>query len=181
MRGIGITAAQGSRAELLQSAKAQGLAIQDEQIGTLDSDSGTIVASVIDGFDKLPDTEYAKGVDAAFVYINAPEAGIPAGHYRVHVQADPADIRVGKYKATATLIDKDGKEVAKRATTIESFAVPLKTASAGYRTQLGIQQHTLRDWNLDRFRPTIILIMVRPWGVTVIDLFNTDYRDYYGF
>ncbi|WP_147445434.1 hypothetical protein [Corallococcus aberystwythensis] len=169
------------KTELVQGAKEQGLAINEEQIGTLTSDQGAVVATNIAGYEKVPASEYEKGVDAAFVYIDSPESGIPAGHYRVNVRANPEDIKVGKYKAIASLIDKDGKEVAQRATVIETFPSAVKAARYGSPMSVGIQQHTVNDWNLTRFRKTIIVIIVHSWGVTVIDLFGTDYSSYYGF
>ncbi|NOK21619.1 hypothetical protein [Corallococcus carmarthensis] len=169
------------KTELAQGAKEQGLAINEEEIGTLTSEFATVVATNIAGYEKVPATDYAKGVDAAFVYIDSPEAGIPAGHYRVNVRAKPEDIKVGKYKAIASLIDKDGKEVAQRATVIETFPSAVKSARYGSPMSVGIQQQTVNDWNLTRFRKTIIVVIVHSWGVTVIDLFGTDYSSYYGF
>ncbi|RKH17751.1 hypothetical protein D7Y27_31475 [Corallococcus sp. AB004] len=169
------------KSELSRSAKEQGLAIDEAEIGTHTSEQATVVATSIAGFDKVPATEYAKGVDAAFVYIDSEEAGIPAGNYRVSIRANPEDIKVGKYKAIASLIDKDGKEVAQRATVIETFPSAVKSARYGSPMSVGIQQHTINDWNLTRFRKTIIVVIVHSWGVTVIDLFGTDYSSYYGF
>ncbi|MBZ4372737.1 hypothetical protein K8612_13845 [Corallococcus sp. AS-1-6] len=169
------------KGELVRGAKEQGLSLNEAEIGTLTSEQATVVATSIAGYEKVPAAEYAKGVDAAFVYIDSPEAGIPAGHYRVNVRARPEDIQVGKYKAIASLIDKDGKEVAQRATVIETFPSAMKPAGYGSPMTVGIQQHTINDWNLTRFRKTIIVIIVHSWGVTVIDLFGTDYSSYYGF
>ncbi|MHA7632711.1 hypothetical protein [Corallococcus sp. M7] len=176
------TACTQLKDELVKRAEAQGIALNHEQIRTLSSDEGTFVATNIAGFEKVPDTEYAKGVDVAFVYIDSPEAGVPAGHYRVNVQAKPEDIRVGKYEATATLFDMDGKEVAQRATRIETFATPLKSAAYGNQPlRFGIQQQTINDWNIQRFRGTVTLIIVRPWGVLVLDLFNSYTEVFYGW
>lgn len=175
------TACADSKTQLLEAAKAQGLALSEDQIGTLSSDTGNIVATSIAGFEKVPDTEYAKGVDVAFVYIDSPDAGVPAGYYRVNVRANPEDIQVGKYKAIATLVDKDGKAVAQRATRVETFPAPLQAARYGSPMNVGLQQQTLRDYNLTRFFKTVTIIMVRPWGTLVIDLFGVDYSDYYGF
>ncbi len=112
----------------------------------------------------------------AFIYIDNPEAGMPAGHYRVNVRANPEDIHEGKYAGTASLIDKDGKKVARLPADIESF--PQKSARAGNigpRAHLGLQQHTY-DWNLDRFRPRVLLIIVsQAAGVIVIDLLSNWY------
>ncbi|MBN8226757.1 hypothetical protein JYK02_04460 [Corallococcus macrosporus] len=175
------TACTDSKSKLLEAAKAQGLALNAEQIGTLSSDTGDIVATSIAGFENVPDTEYAKGVDVAFVYIDSADAGVPAGYYRVNVRADPKDMQVGKYKAVASLIDASGKEVAQRATRIETFSAPLKSARYGSPMNVGLQQQTIRDYNLTRFFKTVTIIMVRPWGTVVIDLFGVDYSDYYGF
>ncbi|WP_148282364.1 hypothetical protein [Corallococcus coralloides] len=169
------------KTELVRGAKEQGVALNEEEIGTLTTDKATVVATAIAGYEKVPAAEYEKGVDAAFVYIDSEEAGIPAGHYRVSVRANPEDIQVGKYKAIATLIDKDGKEVAQRATVIETFPSAVKSARYGSPMSVGIQQQTINDWNLTRFRKTIIVVIVHSWGVTVIDLFGTDYSSYYGF
>ncbi|WP_147441955.1 hypothetical protein [Corallococcus exercitus] len=176
------TACTDSKTQLLQAAKEQGLVLNEEQIGTLSSDTGNIVATSIAGFEKIPDTAYAQGVDVAFVYIDSPDAGVPAGYYRVKVRANPEDIQVGKYKAVATLIDATGKEVAQRATRIETFSQEAtKSARYGSPMNVGIQQQTIRDYNLTRFFKTVTVILIRPWGTTVIDLFGVDYSDYYGF
>ncbi|MGE6762393.1 hypothetical protein ACQKGO_30565 [Corallococcus interemptor] len=167
--------------ELVKHAQEQGINLNQEQISTLASDEATIAATNIAGFENIPDTEYAKGVDVAFVYIDSPEAGVPAGHYRVNVQANPEDIKVGRYTATATLFDKDGKEVAKRATRVETFGTPLKSAAYGSPLRVGLQQQTINDWNIQRFRGTVTLIMVRPWGVLVLDLFNSYTEVFYGW
>ncbi|RKH60698.1 hypothetical protein D7X55_25720 [Corallococcus sp. AB049A] len=169
------------KTELVQGAKEQGVALNEEEIGTLTTDKATVVATSIAGYDKVPATDYEKGVDAAFVYIDSEEAGIPAGHYRVNVRANKEDIQVGRYKAIATLIDKDGKEVAQRATVIETFPSAVKSARYGSPMSVGIQQQTINDWNLTRFRKTIIVVIVHSWGVTGIDLFGTDYSSDYGF
>ncbi|RKH02475.1 hypothetical protein D7V97_27815 [Corallococcus sp. CA053C] len=167
------------KAELLQEAKAQALALNEEQISTLTAETATVVATNIAGFEKVPATDYAQGVDAAFLYLDAPETGLPAGHYRVSVQANPDDSQVGKYRGIASLIDKDGKEVARLPTVTKTFGpVALRSAGVGLQAHVGLQQQML-DWNLTRFRKTIIVVIVHSWGVTVIDLFNTDYSDYY--
>ncbi|WP_164020763.1 hypothetical protein [Pyxidicoccus trucidator] len=164
------------KSELFKAAQEQATPLDAEGVVTLTLPQAALAGTPIEGYEKLPASEFAKGVDAAFIYIDNPEAGIPAGHYRVNVRANPEDIHEGKYQGTASLIDKDGKEVARLPADIETFAqTSARGGNVGPRAHLGLQQHTY-DWNLDRFRPRVLLIIVsQAAGIIVIDLFNNWY------
>ncbi|MCE9672776.1 hypothetical protein LY474_33720 [Myxococcus stipitatus] len=137
--------------------------LNKEQIVTSTSEKITFAGTSIAGFEQVPAARFAEGVDAAFVYVNAPELGIPEGHYRVNARANEEDIQVGKYPGTVGLIDKDGKEVVKLPANIETFSLTVPDTAArgagpGGRTQLGLQQHY--EMNNDRFRGPFFYIVI---------------------
>jgi hypothetical protein len=168
------------KSELFETAKAQGAALDTERFTTLAIPEASVAAAPILDLAKVPDAEFAKGVDVAFLYLDNPETKIPAGHYRVQVSAKPEDIKAGRFQGVATLLDKDGKPVAELPAAIESKGSSARYGTFGGRTNLGINQD-VTHYNLDRFRSRVYVILYSGGRVVVLDLFHTDYSDYYGW
>ncbi|NBD07577.1 hypothetical protein [Corallococcus silvisoli] len=79
----------------------------------------------IAGNEQTPATQFGTGVESAFVYLNAPGSGIPAGFYRLVARADPRDIRIGNYSGFVDFQALDGST---SASVVATFNTPSLSA-----------------------------------------------------
>jgi hypothetical protein len=153
------------KSDLIAAADKAGVKLNVEQIVTASSEDVTFVGTSIEGFEQVPATDLPKGVDAGFVYLDAPKSGIPAGFYRLNAHADEKVIQKGTYQGTVGLIGADGKEVTRLAATMEtsSLSVPNPLPYARTRLETRIGGQTTPD------RQDIIIIIIHcPNGTTII-------------
>lgn len=152
------------RGDLIAAASAARVPINVEQIVTATSEKVAVTATSVAGFEQVPATRFPVGVDVGFVYLNAPESGIPAGFYRLNARASSTDVRVGTYPGSVSLFSGDGREVARLPATMEtsSLQVPQPLPFA----------RTLVDARIDTSNPAaparIIIIIRCPNGTTII-------------
>ncbi|MCY1023641.1 hypothetical protein [Pyxidicoccus sp. MSG2] len=152
------------KAQLIEAADKAGVKLNVEQIVTASSEDVNFVGTSIQGFEQVPATDLPKGVDAGFVYLDAPRSGIPAGFYRLNAHADEKDIQKGTYQGTVGLIGADGKEVTRLAATMETSSLsvpnPLPYARTRLETRIGTHNPERQD--------IIIIIIHCPNGTTII-------------
>jgi len=151
--------------EMVKAAEEAGVSINSDNIATASTDDGaSVTAATLRGYEKVAPANLARGTDVGFVHLDAPDAGIPAGFYRLRASADPSDVKVGRFDASVDIIDGDGKVVATVPASAQasSLAVPdplpfprtvLETTAAGG----GAQE-----------RHTIIIIIICPNGLIII-------------
>jgi hypothetical protein len=152
------------KSDLIAAADKAGVKLNVEQIVTASSEDVTFAGTSIQGFEQVPATDLPKGVDAGFVYLDAPATGIPAGFYRLNAHANKEDVRKGSYPGTVGFIGADGKEVARVAATMETSSLtvpnPLPYARTRLETRIGTQTPERQD--------IIIIIIHCPNGTTII-------------
>ncbi|MCP3164379.1 hypothetical protein [Myxococcus qinghaiensis] len=112
--------------DLAAAAQDAGIPIHVEQIATTTAEAFVFTAAPVVDLAYVPPAAFAHGVDAAFMYLNAPATNIPTGYYRVTVTAKASDIRVGTYGGSVGLFALNGNEVARASATFEtsSLTVP---------------------------------------------------------
>ncbi|MBU8895154.1 hypothetical protein DRW03_02685 [Corallococcus sp. H22C18031201] len=129
--------------DLIQAADAKGIPINKEEIVTMTAEDLAFAATSIAGSEQIPATRFNDGVDVAFVYLNSPDSGIPAGFYRLNARANASDIRVGSYSGTVGLIDQDGLEVTRLAASFETATLTVPTPLPFPRTMISSRIDTL--------------------------------------
>ncbi|WXH27411.1 hypothetical protein WA016_01334 [Myxococcus stipitatus] len=72
--------------ELLVAAQDAGVLINGGQISTSTSDLVAASSRTV-GIENIPATQYAPGVDVAFVFLDSPDAHLPAGDHRLTATA----------------------------------------------------------------------------------------------
>jgi len=97
--------------KLASSAEAARISINTEETATLTAPGVTLATSSIKGFEQVPATDFAKGADVGYLYLDAKGSGLPAGNYLLRAHADEKAIQVGDYDGTVDLVDADGKVV----------------------------------------------------------------------
>jgi len=96
---------------LARSAAAAGVPINAEETATVTAPGVGLATTSIKGFEQVPATDFAKGADVGFLYVDKALGNLPAGGYKLRVHADESAIQVGEYPGTADLIDANGKVV----------------------------------------------------------------------
>jgi hypothetical protein len=127
--------------QLIDAAAKDGNQLQTDEMLTLSSNGITLASGSIVGFEQVPSTALAGGVDFGYTYLDAPQSGIPTGIYRLRAHANAQDIKIGDYPGTVDYIDSTGKVVATVASTVESSSLtvpnplpfPHTTVGASYR------------------------------------------------
>jgi hypothetical protein len=110
-----------TRAALFKAAEAAGVPLNHEQTVTTSAPGVSFAGTSIAGFEKVPATRLPEGVDAGFIYLDAPNSGIPAGFYRLNARASKP--QVGTYEGVVSLIAQDGKEVVKLPASMETWSM----------------------------------------------------------
>ncbi|MBZ4421503.1 hypothetical protein [Myxococcus sp. RHSTA-1-4] len=154
------------RTDLFKAAEAAGVPINHEQTVTATAEGITFAGTSIAGFEQVPATRFPEGVDVGFIYLDAPETGIPTGFYRLNAHANREDVRLGTYPGTVGLISGDGKEVARVPATMDTFSMEVPEALPFPRTLMDarIAVQNPRD-TLDRI---IIIVIQCPNGTTIV-------------
>jgi hypothetical protein len=124
--------------QLAEAAKAAGVPINTEETVTLTSPDVNLAASSIQGFEQVPATDFAKGVDFGYIYLDAPRSGLPAGNYKLRAHAAAGDIQVGEYGGTVDLIGADGKVASTLDATIDTSSLTVPNPLPYARTKVGV-------------------------------------------
>jgi hypothetical protein len=152
------------RDQMVQGAEKAGVAIYPDQMVSVSNDGGSVTAATLRGYEQVPPANLAKGTDVGFIHLDAPKSGIPAGFYRLHASADPADVRVGKFEATVDLVDENGKVVATVPATADASSLevpsPLPFERTAVRASISSGQTNEPQ--------SIIIIIICPNGVIII-------------
>ncbi|MFP2911041.1 hypothetical protein ACLESD_39605 [Pyxidicoccus sp. 3LFB2] len=156
------------REQLIKAAEEAGVKLNREEIVTASSKDVNFVGTSIEGFEQVPATDLPKGVDAGFVYLDAPATGIPAGFYRLNAHANEEDIQKGTYQGTVGLIGADGKEVARMPATMETSSLSVPNPLPYARTRMETRVGGIGSPD----RHEIIIIVIHcPNGTTIVIIF----------
>lgn len=153
--------------ELVKAAQERGVPINKEQIVTTTAEKLTFAGTSVAGFEQIPAPQFSKGVDVGFVFLDAPELGIPAGHYKLNARANDKDIRVGTYAGTVGFVGKDGQEVARVGASFETSTLtvpkplPFERTQVEARAQVDVQQGAL-------LRRYIVIVIICPNGTVIV-------------
>jgi hypothetical protein len=152
-----------TREALFKAAAEAGVKLNQEQTVTATAPGVSFAGTSIAGFEQVPATQLTKGADAGFIYLDAPETGIPTGYYRLNARAEAPQL--GTYEGTVGLISADGKEVARVPATMETWSMEVPSTLPYAQTRMSAQ--------LDRDpmgeQPARIIIIIRcPNGTTII-------------
>ncbi|RKG92851.1 hypothetical protein [Corallococcus terminator] len=170
------------RAQLHEAAKKAGVDINPEETVTVSKDGLTFAGSSIAGFEQVPASALPEGVDFGFTFLDAPQAGIPAGYYKLRARAAAEDIQVGEYRGEVDVIDASGKAVARLPATMQTSSVEVPKPLPFARTTVDAQFRQTnfiggRPDQLSRYHHTLIIIYHCPNGTTFIIFL--DYWDWY--
>ncbi|CAM3163529.1 hypothetical protein G4177_02900 [Corallococcus sp. ZKHCc1 1396] len=170
------------RAQLHEAAKQAGVDINPQETVVVSKDGMTFAGSSLAGFEHVPATALPDGADFGFVYLDAPQAGIPAGHYKLRARAAAEDIQVGEYRGEVDVIDASGKAVARLPATMQTSSVEVPNPLPFARTTVDAQFRQTnfiggRHDHPSRYHHTLILVFHCPNGTTIIIFI--DYWDWY--
>ncbi|QAT87946.1 hypothetical protein EJ065_6417 [Corallococcus coralloides] len=73
------------RVQLHEAAKKAGVNVNPEETVAVSKDGLTFTGSSIAGFEQVLATALPGGVDFGFTSLDAPQAGIPAGYYKLFI------------------------------------------------------------------------------------------------
>ncbi|MEM8963614.1 MAG: hypothetical protein AAGD38_19180 [Acidobacteriota bacterium] len=115
---------------LTEAANQAGVAVQTDQMFTMERDGVRFTGGVIDGFETTPATDLPGGIDYAFGYLSVPDAGIQEDFYTFRVST-PGQPRLGDNTGTVELIDRNGNIAHRFESAIEvsSLTVPANPAA----------------------------------------------------
>lgn len=115
--------------QLVDASKAAGVNVNAEEVFSVSRDSESVIAAPIAGWEKIPATALAKGVDFGFAYFSTEEPRVPAGYYRLKAFADVT--AVGTVKGRVQLLDRGGQVTAELPADVEvhSLTVPAEAAT----------------------------------------------------
>ena len=121
---------KGPGEQLIKASKDAGVNIHPEEVFTLSRGGETITGAPIVGWEQIPATAHANGVEFGYAYIATEEPRIPAGYYRLKgfVKAS----QVGTAEGRVQLIDQGGRVAAELPSQVEihSMTVPPEAARA---------------------------------------------------
>lgn len=106
---------------LLDASVTQGVSIVSEGTTFVTQDGLTFAAASITGVDKIPPTQYSKGVDVGFAYLEFPGKLKTAGFFTLRVYADVREI--GEVSGRMDFIDQQGRVAVKVAGTADVFSL----------------------------------------------------------
>lgn len=152
------------RKALLEAANRAQVPINFEQIVTATSENVALVGTSIAGFEQIPATQFANGTNIAFVYLDLPASGIPAGYYRLRTTAARQDITVGNYPGTTEFISQDGKVVARLPSSIDTTSLQVPNPLPYPRT---LVDATIEESDAKRLTLTLTIRVRCPNGSTV--------------
>ena len=114
--------------QLIKASKDAGVNVHPEEVFTLSRGTETITGAPIVGWEQIPATAHANGVEFGYAYISSEEPRIPAGYYRLKGFANPS--QVGTVEGRIQLIDQGGRVAAELPSQVEihSMTVPAEAA-----------------------------------------------------
>lgn len=127
------------------AASAAGVAVHLDQLVTVSTQGATVAATTVQGYEQVPATDLPKGVDAGFLYLDAPSSGIPTGFYTVRASAKAGDVRVGDFDGTVQLVSKDGRVAAELPAKMDAFSLSVPAELPSPRTT--VDTSARRRWN----------------------------------
>jgi len=110
--------------DFVRAADRAGSPVRADEVFTIVRKSATFITSPLRGYERMPATELARGVDFAYAFVDAPKSGIPVGHYKLRAFA--RNIRLGEIHGRVEFVNADGVVVKRVPATmqIKSMRVP---------------------------------------------------------
>lgn len=118
--------------QLLQASRAAGVNVHKEEVFTLSRGTETITAAPIAGWEQIPATALANGVEFAYAYISMEEPRVPAGYYRLKGFARAS--QPGTVEGRIQLIDQGGRVAAELPSQVEIHSMTVPAEAARSRT-----------------------------------------------
>ncbi|WP_338864688.1 hypothetical protein [Myxococcus stipitatus] len=156
---------------LAAAAQEAGIPINAAQASTTTSDLLVFSAATVEGLERVPATQYAHGVDVAFVYLDSPDSNIPAGYYLLRASAKASDIKVGTYSGSVGFFNTAGVEVARSSATFETISVTNPDPGASIPARVAVRGD-LSAGSLRRLLMRAVAIIWTPSGYIVIHAYN---------
>ena len=134
--------------QLVKASQDARVNIHREEVFTMARGSEIITGAPIAGWEQIPATALANGVEFAYAYIATEEPRIPAGYYRLKGFANAS--QVGTVEGRVQLLDQNGRVAAELPSQVEihSMTVPAEAA----RSRSFVTAVTQRDRNVIWFR-----------------------------
>ena len=139
-----ITTNQSPGDQLLKASRDAGVNVHKEEVFTLSRGTETITAAPIAGWEQIPATALANGVEFAYAYISMEEPRVPAGYYRLKGFARAS--QPGTVEGRVQLIDQGGRVAAELPSQVEihTMTVPEEASrSRSFITSLNEGDRTL--------------------------------------
>ena len=118
--------------QLVKASKDAGVNVHPEEVFTLSRGGETITAAPIVGWEQIPATALANGVEFGYAYIATEEPRIPAGYYKLKGFAKPS--QVGTVEGRVQLIDQGGRVAAELPSQVEIHSMTVPTEAARSRS-----------------------------------------------
>ena len=114
--------------QLVKASKDAGVNVHPEEVFTLSRGAESITGAPIVGWEQIPATALANGVEIGYAFISTEEPRIPSGYYKLKGFANPT--QVGRVDGRVQLIDQGGKVAAELPSQVEihSMTVPEEAA-----------------------------------------------------
>jgi hypothetical protein len=157
------------RARLLDAANQAGVAVNPDDILTSVNEGGTVATTTIAGYEGVPGSALPGGVNAGFIYFDAPGSGIPAGFYTLRASAQQEDLRVGGFPGRVELVSAGGEVAANLPASIDAFSLEVPNPLPFPRTTITQDlQRTGGSATLTKaFRWRITITIRCPNGTTI--------------
>ena len=118
--------------QLVKASKDAGVNIHADEVFTMSRGAETITGAPIVGWEQIPATAHANGVEFGYAYISTEEPRIPAGHYKLKGFARPS--QVGPVEGRVQLIDQGGRVAAEIPAQVEVHSMTVPAEAAGARS-----------------------------------------------
>lgn len=114
--------------QLLKASRDAAVNVHKEEVFTLSRGTETITAAPIAGWEQIPATALANGVEFAYAYISMEEPRVPAGYYRLKGFARAS--QPGTVEGRVQLIDQGGRVAAELPSQVEihTMTVPAEAS-----------------------------------------------------
>jgi hypothetical protein len=144
-----------SEQELARAARAAGIAVNTTEMVELFRDGVNFSGAPMAGLESIPARELANGVDVAFIHLDAPSSGIPAGDYVVRAQSNATGVTLGENEVTVDLVSTDGSFVVTQTGVANVWSQTVPSNPPYPNSVAGVA--------LDMPNPAIFRIVLRIW------------------
>lgn len=144
-----------SEQELSRAAQAAGVAVNTTEMVELFRDGVRYSGAPMAGLESIPASELVDGVDVAFIHLDAPSSGIPAGDYIVRARSNASSVTLGENEVTVDLVSTDGTVTVSQPGVANVWSQTVPTDPPYANSVAGVA--------LDMPNPAIFRIVLRVW------------------